>query len=144
MQLEDDIKTEYVASAEAGSVNRGQAGGGTVLFGLDVNQDTPVSEVAQHTYFLVRERTGERLRMQLPTIIGRGAAATTKIRGNLAISRNHARVQLDRGRLTIVDLGSVNGTRVRGTRIPKNMAVELRDGDEVRLASEVFWITTRG
>lgn len=144
VQSEDDIKTEYVASGESGAANRGQDNDGTVLFGLGVNPIVPDRVPAPREYFLVRERTGDRLRMQLPAVIGRGVAATTKVSGNLAISRKHARVQMDQGRLTIVDLGSVNGTRVRGDRIPQNMAVEIHDGDEVRLASEVFWISSKG
>ena len=53
-----------------------------------------------------------------------------------AVSRRHARIVISDGRATVEDLGSKNGTHVRGERIQG--AVELADGDEIRIGSVVL------
>ncbi|MGA7992151.1 MAG: FHA domain-containing protein [Thermoanaerobaculia bacterium] len=50
-----------------------------------------------------------------------------------AISRRHARLTVAGDAVTIEDLGSKNGTWVRGRRITGS--TELADGDEIRLGS---------
>lgn len=50
-----------------------------------------------------------------------------------AVSRRHARIVISADRVTIEDLGSKNGTQVRGERITG--AVEIEDGDEIRIGS---------
>lgn len=48
------------------------------------------------------------------------------------ISRRHALVRIDGGKITIEDIGSLNGTYVnRGARIQPGNPVELKSGDEV-------------
>ena len=48
------------------------------------------------------------------------------------ISRRHALVRIDGGKITIEDIGSLNGTYVnRGPRIQPGNPVELKTGDEV-------------
>jgi DNA-binding winged helix-turn-helix (wHTH) protein len=49
------------------------------------------------------------------------------------ISRRHARITLEGDGATVEDLGSRNGTRVRGRQITR--AVRLEDGDEIRFGS---------
>lgn len=49
------------------------------------------------------------------------------------ISRHHARITIDGDRVTVEDLGSKNGTHVRGEAIAGPMI--LADGDEVRFGS---------
>ena len=48
-----------------------------------------------------------------------------------SVSRRHARIRVREGRATLEDLGSKNGTFVRGERLLASR--ELRDGDEIRL-----------
>ena len=48
-----------------------------------------------------------------------------------SVSRRHARIVVSGGRATIEDLGSKNGTYVRGARL--SAAAQLVDGDEIRL-----------
>ncbi len=50
-----------------------------------------------------------------------------------AISRRHAAITVDGGRAVVRDLRSKNGTFVNGRRV--DAAVELRDGDEIRLGA---------
>jgi hypothetical protein len=48
------------------------------------------------------------------------------------ISRRHALVRIDGGKITIEDIGSLNGTYVnRGPRLQPGNPVELKSGDEV-------------
>jgi DNA-binding winged helix-turn-helix (wHTH) protein len=50
-----------------------------------------------------------------------------------AVSRHHARIVVLDGRATLEDLGSKNGTYLRGRRVDK--ATALSDGDEIRIGS---------
>lgn len=51
------------------------------------------------------------------------------------VSRHHAIIREEGGRLTITDEGSANGTFVNGTRVTSSA---LAPGDEVRLGTSVF------
>ncbi len=64
------------------------------------------------------------------TILGRALNAT--IRFDVpGVSRRHARISVEGATVTVEDLGSRNGTYVRGEKISGRAA--LGDGDEVRL-----------
>jgi DNA-binding winged helix-turn-helix (wHTH) protein len=64
------------------------------------------------------------------TILGRALDAT--IRFDVpGVSRRHARLSVDGAKIAVEDLGSQNGTFVRGARITTRAA--LADGDELRL-----------
>jgi pSer/pThr/pTyr-binding forkhead associated (FHA) protein len=52
------------------------------------------------------------------------------------VSRRHAEIEIAAGELSIVDLGSTNGTFVNGDRIDQQR--RLRDGDEVRIGSTIW------
>jgi DNA-binding winged helix-turn-helix (wHTH) protein len=62
--------------------------------------------------------------------VGRDPGCVLTIPSGL-VSREHARVVVDGERVTLRDLGSKNGTRVRGRRVEGE--VPLTDGDEVRI-----------
>jgi DNA-binding winged helix-turn-helix (wHTH) protein len=53
-----------------------------------------------------------------------------------SVSRRHARVVIREGRASVQDLGSKNGTWVRGERT--SAPVPVRDGDEIRIGSVVM------
>ncbi len=63
-------------------------------------------------------------------IIGRAPDATVRI-DLFEVSRHHTRIRVHPGGASIEDLGSKNGTYLRGERL--NGPAELRDGDEVRV-----------
>lgn len=65
-------------------------------------------------------------------IIGRDEDADAVL-DDPEVSRHHARVVIDPDRVTIEDLGSKNGTFVRGSKI--DHPVELKNGDEVLLGN---------
>lgn len=62
--------------------------------------------------------------------VGRGPGNSLLL-DDLKVSRHHATLLSERGRLTIVDAGSRNGTWVNDERIREERA--LRDGDRVRI-----------
>lgn len=49
------------------------------------------------------------------------------------VSRLHATIKIDRDQITITDLGSANGTRINGTKIPAYTPQRLVNGDRVTL-----------
>ena len=63
-------------------------------------------------------------------LVGRGPECVLTIRSGL-VSRAHARIVVDGERVTLLDLGSKNGTLVGGRRVEGE--VPLADGDEVRI-----------
>jgi hypothetical protein len=56
------------------------------------------------------------------------------------VSRLHAALRRGEETLTLVDLGSVNGTFLNGQRLIPNQPRVLRDGDEIRLGKMVLHI----
>ena len=63
-------------------------------------------------------------------VVGRDPGAAVAIDAPI-VSRRHARITVSSAAVTIEDLGSKNGTFVRGARI--TAPVPLQDGDEVRV-----------
>ncbi len=53
------------------------------------------------------------------------------------VSRIHAAIRRGEDTLTLVDLGSVNGTHLNGQRLIPNQPRVLRDGDEIRIGKLV-------
>ena len=141
MIIEDEVLTEYM-----GSVGRHDASADdiehTYVFG-PLNEVDERVELQKLTCVLERQRTGEQMFAELPAVVGRGREANVKISGNLAISRTHAKLQEQQGRVFVIDLGSTNGTRVRGERIAAQVPVEVRDGECVCFASEAFVLRMR-
>lgn len=66
-------------------------------------------------------------------VVGRGHEADVRIPVS-QVSRRHARVVVEGSRVTVEDLGSRNGTFVRGEAVEK--ATLLADGDEVGFGPE--------
>jgi DNA-binding winged helix-turn-helix (wHTH) protein len=66
------------------------------------------------------------------TILGRDADATVWIDFS-SVSRRHARIMVVNGRATIEDLGSHNGTFVRGKKLAA--ATELENGDRIKIGA---------
>lgn len=68
-------------------------------------------------------------------ILGRAPDAAVWIDAP-GVSRHHARIRLEGSEAAVEDLGSKNGTYVRGRRITSSSA--LSDGDQIRLGSVVI------
>lgn len=70
-----------------------------------------------------------------PNVIGRGADASVWIDAT-GVSRHHARILIDGGDATLEDLGSKNGTWLKGERVIEPAL--LADGDEISFGSATF------
>jgi pSer/pThr/pTyr-binding forkhead associated (FHA) protein len=71
------------------------------------------------------------------TVIGRGDDARVRI-PHVSVSRAHARVRIERGSVTIADLGSGNGTLVNGATIDGAHPLASRDRIQVGRHTLVF------
>jgi len=60
------------------------------------------------------------------------------------VSRSHAKLIVDGGRCSVVDVGSANGTFVNGQRIEPNHPVPLHPGDEVVFGTVRLLVPTGG
>jgi len=82
---------------------------------------------------------------QLPTAgtvsIGRSEDSTVSI-NDPAISRRHAALHVNRV-LTLEDLGSANGTYVRGSRVASGTTVQLEVGDVVEIGATLLIVQGR-
>lgn len=56
------------------------------------------------------------------------------------VSRRHAMIRRGEDTLTLVDLGSTNGTHLNGQKLNPNQPRVLRDGDEIRMGKLIFHI----
>ena len=75
------------------------------------------------------------------TVIGRQAGSGITLPDTQA-SRQHARIDVRSGQLTVTDLGSANGTRVNGA--PINAPTTLRDGDQLQIGTSLFRVEMLG
>jgi DNA-binding winged helix-turn-helix (wHTH) protein len=78
--------------------------------------------------------------MEGENLIGRGEEVSVRIDVD-GVSRRHARIVADGGRFTLEDLGSKNGTFLRGQRLVAVAALE--DGDAFRLGRTMLVFTVR-
>jgi len=60
-----------------------------------------------------------------------------------SVSRVHAKIRVEPGRLTLEDMGSANGSRIRGQPIEANTAVELGIGEPVDLGAAMVMVQHR-
>ena len=66
--------------------------------------------------------------------IGR-SAANTLVLSQTAVSKHHARLVIDGGRVMVTDLGSRNGVFIDNKRITPRASVQLHTGQTLRIAS---------
>ncbi len=68
--------------------------------------------------------------------IGRGEDAEIRL-DDTAASRKHAQLVVSGGVVRLIDLGSANGTTVRGRKLAANEQVELSEGDGIELGTSL-------
>ena len=78
-----------------------------------------------------------------PFVIGRGQEAAGRLGDDPELSRRHARVYKQSGRVIVEDLGSMNGTFVNGRRIDEPTVVSGGDSIEVGGTTHSGGSTTR-
>src|SRR5436190_19067357 len=83
-------------------------------------------------------RTGHTFRMHAPEmVVGRKKGCGLRI-PSAAVSREHCRLQLVEGILTVEDLGSINGTLLNGEPVAERQTV--RPGDQLKVGPVTFVI----
>ena len=85
---------------------------------------------------LFRGEEVARQELREPIVIGRSPDCDVSVR-DILLSRRHCRISpVDKKNWAVEDLGSKNGTRVGDTVV--TAAVELRDGDSIRVGPAVI------
>ncbi len=74
-------------------------------------------------------------------VLGRGDEATVRL-DDAAASRRHAVLHLGSGLATIEDLGSANGTTVRGRKLTFGASIEVGPGDAIELGTSLAVLQT--
>ncbi len=101
----------------------------------------PIGRPRPYLVAIAGPRTGETFRLSRPLVIGRGPSAALRL-ADERVSRRHAEVRYVGGQtLLLRDLGSANGTYVRGKRVHEQL---LRSGDRIELGDgnilRVAWL----
>ncbi|MEE0028008.1 MAG: FHA domain-containing protein [Atopobiaceae bacterium] len=78
------------------------------------------------------------VREGIPLHMGRGATCDVRLSDRPEISRDHATLCVDEGRVTLMDLGSTNGTYVKGKGLLPSMGVSIPIGQVFSLSNERF------
>lgn len=120
--------------------------------GLGLSAAWGTARFAQETKIIIHFRDNPKpieLKPQEETVLGRYDGTST-ITPTLdltpfgayenGVSRIHAAIRRGEDTLTLVDLGSVNGTHLNGQRLLPNQPRVLHDGDEVRLGKLICHI----
>lgn len=107
---------------------------------VPLGQDGSVPQAAEAQAFLIREKTGARIAITGPEfLVGSGAGSVAYlIEDNAAISRRHVLFTLRDKRWVIADQNSLNKTYLNGRLLTPFEEVVLTDGDQLRLANEMF------
>jgi DNA-binding winged helix-turn-helix (wHTH) protein len=96
--------------------------------------DQPSSSPGTFLCWLLKE--GRRIPLRPgENVLGRDVEGTISL-DSPSVSRRHARILVTEHDVTLEDLGSKNGTYLRGNRV--SAAVPLSDGDELRIGSVVL------
>lgn len=81
---------------------------------------------------LVHEPTGHELDLLPTTSVGRAPDNDIQL-ASRSVSRRHAQLIVQPGQVTVIDLNSLAGTYVNGTKIAEPTV--MRPGDTIRIAS---------
>ncbi len=115
---------------------------GTARFGREASVIIHVRDAAEPLVLNPKEETI--LGRVDPTTVSKvGLDLTPFGAQEKGVSRIHAAIRRGEDTLTLVDLGSVNGTLLNGQRLAPNQPRVLRDGDEIRLGKLVCHVYFR-
>lgn len=96
-------------------------------------------DVKEH--FLENQNNGDSIPLKnFPIKIGNGLGDANCVINNQMVSRNHALITFECGAYYVEDEASTNGTFVNGSRISPYEPVEIKEGDVVAFANEVFTV----
>jgi diguanylate cyclase (GGDEF)-like protein len=96
---------------------------------------TPPRGASAYLVVIAGPSFGEMYRLRADrVVVGRGDKTDIRIVDD-GISREHAAVQREGGKVVLVDLGSTNGTYWNGARVPRQ---ELADGDKISIGASTI------
>lgn len=127
----------YAAPAPEVEFDEEPYDGRTVL--LDANSKESAGQ--ERAYFLEGKNNGRVFINKSMFFVGKADNSDIPndfIIKNNAVSRNHAYFQTNAGGVSITDNNSSNGTFVNDERIPGLVRRELKDGDVIKFANEIF------
>ena len=116
------VKLVYLDISDARRMNKAEDVGYAYLMLINLRKD--LSCRVFESYSLREEAT-----------IGRSRKCDIFI-ANQYLSKEHARIFLEKGKFYIEDLGSTNGTFVNGVKVPPRQEIALKNGDKITLADE--------
>lgn len=105
----------------------------------DEDATTYLSEDSRTNITLIDIRTGEIISVTSPFFIGKNKNNNLSIHETV-ISRRHAKIHERNGKVYVMDLGSLNGTFLNNVKLPPNVDVEARSGQEVMFANQRYRI----
>lgn len=105
----------------------------------EVQAETPAPEVEKATIFKLKAADGrEFVTKKFPCIVGKGTKADLQISGNNAISREHLKISFKDDKFFIKDLESSNFTFLNGEKVKAKEKVQVKSGDELKIADDLF------
>jgi DNA-binding NtrC family response regulator len=111
----------------------------------DTESTTKLSQGAGD-YELLVAGDGRMSRIPLPKdgtlLIGRGGEVDVSLAGN-GVSRRHALLRISNSMVTLEDLGSSNGTSIRGQALPPNQPVGIAPGESLVVGEFVLVLRAR-
>ena len=90
-----------------------------------------------------RGKTPKTFELKLPLVIGRGDKATFRIPHG-RISRRHCELLEENGIVYVRDLGSTNGTMLKGTMLPSRTKTRVPSGSLLSLGGLIFRVEYQG
>lgn len=142
-----DAVPKTLLFGRVGKEHEGRRGTTPVLDGGDVDGvpegEPPASrEAAPAAYELVRLRTGRHypLAADETIVVGRSSECGLQLLGNPDISRRHAVLLAEGDGCVVGDLGSANGTSVRGHELGPSESARVALEEPFRLAGEPFMV----
>lgn len=115
----------------------------STLLDDDYDQTMMLTEMdffTEYNPYLTRVSNNERIRIKKYEFkIGKKQALNDyAILDNKVVSGSHAKIVIHDEDAFIVDVGSLNGTKLNGIQIDKNVEYKLSNNDKIRLANEEF------
>lgn len=115
----------------------------TTLLGFTNFGETTVldsSAVFGNTPNIVRLSTGEKIYITKRNfLVGKSRSKVDyTVENNEVISRIHCEISTVGNDYYVIDRGSTNGTYLNGCRVQPQVAEKISDGDEIKLANEIF------
>lgn len=115
----------------------------STLYEDDYDQTMMLTEIdffTEYNPYLTRVSNNEKIRIKKYEFkIGKKQALNDyAITDNKVVSGSHAKIVIHDEAAYIVDIGSLNGTKLNGERIDKDVEYKLSNNDRIRFANEEF------